>query len=206
MTEHLPMFPLGSLLVPHMLLPLRVFEPRYLQMVDDLQHSGGEFGVVLIERGFEVGGGDARFDVGTVARLLEVSELDGGHLLVVSAGIQRLRVTEWLADDPYPRAVIERLDDVAPATSMGEPLERLGHRLRRIFGLMSELGYDVAGIEVDLSGDPAVASYQGMMLAPLSTMDRQDLLQIDDVEARLQALLDLAESQVDLFRQQLEAG
>ena len=64
----MPMFPLGTVLFPHALLPLHVFEPRYRVMTERVLKATREFGVVLIERGSEVGGGDTRFDVGTVAR------------------------------------------------------------------------------------------------------------------------------------------
>ena len=55
----MPMFPLGTVLFPHALLPLRVFEPRYREMTARVLREDGEFGVVLIERGSEVGGGDS---------------------------------------------------------------------------------------------------------------------------------------------------
>ena len=69
--EAMPMFPLGSVLFPSLALPLHVFEPRYRAMTRHLLSEGvePEFGVVLIERGSEVGGEDVRRDVGTVARL-----------------------------------------------------------------------------------------------------------------------------------------
>jgi len=60
-----PMFPLGMVHFPGIVLPLRVFEPRYRQLTADCLAGDGEFGVVLIERGWEVGGGDTRFNVGT---------------------------------------------------------------------------------------------------------------------------------------------
>src|SRR5439155_458702 len=63
----LPMFPLGTVLFPFVVLPLHVFEPRYRALTRDCLAGSGEFGVVLIERGLEVGGGDERFPVGTVA-------------------------------------------------------------------------------------------------------------------------------------------
>ncbi|MDH3500703.1 MAG: LON peptidase substrate-binding domain-containing protein [Acidimicrobiia bacterium] len=206
MTERLAMFPLGSVLVPHMLLPLRVFEPRYLQMIHHLQAEGGEFGVVLIERGFEVGGGDARFDVGTIARIIEISELEGGHLLVLAAGVRRARVREWLDDDPYPQALVERLDDDPPNGSMGEEIAQLERSLRRSFGLMSELGYDVGTFETEIADDPVIAGYQGITLAPLSMMDRQDLLETDDAEQRLRNVLEMIDVQIDVFQQQLAGG
>ena len=74
----LPMFPLGSVLFPNMPLRLRVFEERYLIMLSEmLKHERGEFGVVLIERGHEVGGGEHRFDVGTTAEITELGSQEG---------------------------------------------------------------------------------------------------------------------------------
>src|SRR6185437_15262121 len=78
----IPMFPLGTVLFPHALLPLRVFEPRYRVMTERVLKAEREFGVVLIERGSEVGGGDTRFDVGTVAQIVRAQQLgDGGYVL-----------------------------------------------------------------------------------------------------------------------------
>ncbi|MGZ4700329.1 MAG: LON peptidase substrate-binding domain-containing protein, partial [Ilumatobacteraceae bacterium] len=69
-----PMFPLGTVLLPGVVLPLHVFEPRYQQLVRDcLDASEHEFGVVLIDRGSEVGGGDSRLPIGVIARLVQVA-------------------------------------------------------------------------------------------------------------------------------------
>ena len=66
----------------------------------------GEFGVVLIERGSEVGGGDTRFDIGTVARVVRAQELPDGGYALATVGIRRIRVMRWLPDDPYPLAEV----------------------------------------------------------------------------------------------------
>ena len=106
----LPMFPLGNVVLPGELLPLNVFEPRYRQLVlDCLAADAPEFGVVLIERGSEVGGGDVRTSIGTVARIVRVMPLGNGRFEIVAAGLRRVSVLEWLADDPYPRADVEDL-------------------------------------------------------------------------------------------------
>ena len=108
----MPMFPLGTVLLPGVVLPLHVFEPRYQQLVRDcVDATEHEFGVVLIDRGSEVGGGDTRSDVGVVATMLQVAALDGGRFAVVTVGTRRFRVTSWLPDDPYPRADIEEWPD-----------------------------------------------------------------------------------------------
>jgi Lon protease-like protein len=111
------MFPLGSVLLPGMPVPLHVFEPRYRRMVDDCRAGDGTFGVVLIERGSEVGGGDVRTDVGTLAQIVETRELPDGRWLLGVVGMERIRVERWLPDDPYPRAEIVPWPDELDASS-----------------------------------------------------------------------------------------
>src|SRR6478735_2099236 len=114
----MPMFPLGMALLPGAVLPLHVFEPRYRQMVHDIladDVEAPEFGVVMIERGREVGGGDTRALVGTVARVVDMRALPDGRYALVAVGAERLRVNAWLPDDPYPLADI----DVWPDDDLG---------------------------------------------------------------------------------------
>src|SRR3546814_13839840 len=102
-----PMFRLGSAVLPVAGLPIHVIENRYRALMKDCMAGDREFGVVLIERGSEVGGGDVRADVGTVARIAEASELPDGRWALIAVGDRRIRVTSWLPDDPYPRAEVE---------------------------------------------------------------------------------------------------
>ena len=108
----LPMFPLGTVLLPGQPLPLQVFEPRYLTMLRDVAAGDGRFGVVLIERGFEVGGGDQRFAIGCVASIEQVRPMGGGRVGLLARGQERIEVVDWLSDDPYPRAEVRRLPDL----------------------------------------------------------------------------------------------
>ena len=73
MSQAIGMFPLGTVLLPGAVLPLHVFEPRYRALVADCLAGEQEFGVVLIERGSEVGGVDVRRDIATVARIVEMA-------------------------------------------------------------------------------------------------------------------------------------
>src|SRR3954452_6160856 len=147
----MPMFPLGSVLLPGAVLPLHVFEPRYRALVADcLAADEHEFGVVLIDRGQEVGGGDVRRVAGTVARMIQVAQLDGGRFAVVAVGTRRIRVEQWLPDEPYPRADVgDWADDEsgsgdAPDEDLDEVYRRVAARVRRTAALAIELG-DVAG-------------------------------------------------------------
>jgi Lon protease-like protein len=110
----LPMFPLGGVLLPGGVLPLHVFEQRYQALVRDcIEAPDHEFGVVLIDRGSEVGGGESRRDIGVVARMAQVVQLADDRFAVVAIGSRRIRVIEWLPDHPYPRAVVEDWPDAA---------------------------------------------------------------------------------------------
>lgn len=189
----LPMFPLGTVLFPHAYLPLHVFEPRYRALVADCMAGAGEFGVVLIERGSEVGGGDVRTDLGTVARIVQAQPLPDGRWLLLTAGDRRIRVTRWLPDDPYPRADVEELDDVAASAGATTAREEVVRRLWRVLGLKAELGEWSGEVAVELHPDPAVASYQAAALAPIGPADAHSLLVLDSPDDRLETLVRLLE-------------
>ena len=202
----MPMFPLGSVLLPGGVLPLHVFEPRYRALVEAcVAAEDHEFGVVLIERGHEVGGGDERRDVGTVARMVQVAQTEDGRYAVISVGTHRVRVKAWLPDDPYPLADVDDWPDDEPDDPAVDALvAELTPRVRRAAALALELGDPVGDPQSELSDDALVASYQLAALAPLSVVDRFDLLcaagpaerlrllrdRLDDVEALLQFRLD----------------
>jgi ATP-dependent Lon protease len=199
-TAPLPMFPLGTVLFPTMVLPLHVFEPRYRALVRDCLDGDGEFGVVLIERGSEVGGGDVRTDVGTVARILEVEALDDGRYVLAAVGTRRIRVDTWLEDDPYPQAEVSDWEDETTAT---RPLDELDALFRRALGLAAELGEAPAPLDVELAPDAALASFQIAALAPLGPIDRQAVLATATADERIEALEGLLDDTVELLRARL---
>lgn len=196
------MFPLGSPLLPGAVLPLHVFEPRYRQLVQDcLVADEPEFGVVMIERGSEVGGGDQRTSWGTVARMMQVAETPDGRYAVVAVGTRRLRVQAWLPDDPYPVADVDDWPDAEPdGPGLAERVLAVHARVRRALALAIELGDLTADPDPPISDDPLLASYHLCALAPIGDADRHRLLgaagprarldlldgMLDDVEALLQ--------------------
>jgi uncharacterized protein len=184
----LPMFPLGSVLFPHAVLPLHVFEPRYRALTEACLAGSGEFGVVLIERGSEVGGGDVRFGVGTVARIVQAGQLDDGRWVLVTAGTERLQVREWLADEPYPQADVVRLGDAAGPDAPAL-IPEVTSALRRVLALRGELGEPTGGLDMALDDDPVRASFEASALALLGPLDAQGLLEVDDATVRLTRLV-----------------
>jgi len=201
MTE-LPMFPLGSVLFPRAILPLHVFEPRYRALVEHCLAHEPEFGVVLIERGAEVGGGDTRFAVGTVARIVEVGRTDDGRFVLATVGTRRIRVVEWLADDPFPLATVESLVDESEEADVHTLVDGALAALERVYSLLAARGEGPEEIEFTLSDDPVTASYQAAALAPVGSLDAQRVLEIDGPAARLETLIELLFDQAEL----LEAG
>lgn len=100
------MFPLGSPLFPGGALPLQVFEPRYRAMMKHCLQHEPVFGVALITRGREVGGGDQRSMVATAARIEQIAEWPDGRYSLLAVGFRRLRIQRWLPDDPFPWAEV----------------------------------------------------------------------------------------------------
>ena len=202
----LAMFPLGTALFPHCWLPLHVFEPRYREMTRDCLAGDREFGVVLIERGWEVGGGDQRFSVGTVARIVEALPTDDGRWVLGTVGTRRVRVSRWLPDDPYPRAEVDDMAEDAVVDADREVLAELERLVRRSLVLRSELDEPAAPVGVELDGDPQVASWQLAALAQLGPADQQRVLEADPPARRLRVLRELVADQVDLLARRLSAG
>lgn len=205
MSFELPMFPLGSVFFPHTVLPLRIFEPRYQALIDACLAEEGRFGVVLIERGSEVGGGDTRFETGTIAHIAGVADLEDGHRLVLAVGARRLEVAKWLPDNPYPRALVNELTEPIDAND-DLPLMETERKLRRALGLMSEAGYDVGDTGFQISDQASVAVQQLSALAPISSLDAQELLSthpLGNQLARLQLFLD---EEIAVLQQQLADG
>jgi Lon protease-like protein len=195
----LPMFPLGSPLVPHQLLPLQVFEPRYRSLVKRCLDDDGRFGIVLIERGSEVGGGDVRFTTGTVARILDLRELPGGRIGLACRGEQRLRVVEWLPDDPYPRARVTILPDPAgPTTELRGLRVPVAAAFARVVELARVLGAEVPP-DLVLDPDPVRAGWEAVAMAPIGPLDVQALLTEDDAARRLTRIVAALDDAAELL-------
>lgn len=200
-----PMFPLGSVLLPGMVLPLHVFEDRYRALMRDCLAADRRFGVTLIERGSEVGGGDIRAMAGTIAEILQAEELPDGRFAIVAVGSHRIRVREWLPDDPYPRAEVEDWPDV-PSTQPEEAVAAYEERvaqLRRVLAMAVELGADADPL-VELADDADIGSFQIGVLSPIGALDRQRLLTAPGVDARLTLLEELLDDQELMIRARLE--
>jgi len=190
----LPMFPLSAVLFPHSTMPLHVFEPRYRTLVRDCLEGDPRFGVVLIERGSEVGGGDVRATLGTRGVITRAAELPDGRWVLEVRGETVVQIDEWLPDDPYPLALVREPETVPDPAHPGALLDEAAQRVRRARGMLSEHGGGAPldpGHPLDGGGDPDRAAWQICGAAPLSAYDAQRLLVADGPTERLSLLVEL---------------
>ena len=193
MSRYLPVFPLGSPVLPTQVLPLHVFEDRYRVLMETLTEYGAaaEMGVVLIERGSEVGGGDVRVGTGTVTHLIESERLPDGRWVAIFAGSHPFVVNRWLEDDPYPQAVVAERADEDWNPDERPLLDAAEGAVRQALQLAVQLGEPVGHPGFTLSDQPAVAAWELCARAPLGAFDRQRLLEATTRSERLQLLDEL---------------
>lgn len=187
----IPLFPLGSLLVPGLILPLHIFEPRYRRLVQDLLERPEDeraFGVIAIREGHEVGeqGAQALYDVGTLALLREVTPYDDGRYDIVTVGTQRFSLGALDSSLPYLQAAVRVLDE-----EPGEGAPALAGSVGRAFAGYRALLTDDESTE--LPEDPGVLSYLVAAAVIADLPIRQDFLAAaNDAERLRQELAYLA--------------
>lgn len=183
--SELPLFPLHAVLFPDGLLPLRIFETRYVDMVGLCMREASPFGVVLIRSGAEVGTAAVETaELGTTARIVDFSKLPNGLLGITCKGERKFRVLKrWLRSDGLHVGDVEYLVPEV-ATQVPREYQHLVALLRKILPQLGE--HDAEDV-----GNFADASWVGCRLSeilPVGLTDKLSLLEIDDPVARLARL------------------
>ena len=191
MTETLPLFPLGAVLYPGLVLPLHVFEDRYKQLVRDLL-DGPEprrFGVIAIRIGREtgIGGISALHEVGCTATVREVVEADNGQYDLVTVGTDRFKLRQLDESRPYLSGEVELLSEViGDETAAALAVAAVQRGFRAYVNVLAERG--AAAISVpDLPDEPILLSYLVAASMIIELNDRQGLLAQPDAVRRLSA-------------------
>jgi hypothetical protein len=191
MSETLPLFPLGTVLYPGLLLPLNIFEERYRELVRDLL-DGPEprrFGVIAIRKGRETGvdGISALYQIGCTATLREVAEQEDGRYLLVTVGTQRFQLASLDHSRPYLQGEVDLLEEeVGDEAAAGLAV----HAVQRGFHGYVEALASRESVEVtvpELPDEPLLLSYLVAASMILDLPVRQDLLAEPDAERRLGA-------------------
>ena len=203
------MFPLERAMLPGEELPLRIFEPRYSELVADcLAMDDPAFGVVLIQAGREVGGNDARSDVGTLAHITEVADFGDGRYRLNCVMAERIRVVEWQPDNPYPRAAIEIWPDEPGENVSADAIRDIEDSMIALFErIASARGAEVNGRDIvagaDAAPDAAMWLYALTARLPMGQADRYSVLAAPTVTARVAALREAVETVSALVEFQL---
>jgi Lon protease-like protein len=207
----LPMFPLEAVRLPGEDLPLRIFEPRYAALVRDCLTGEREFGVVLIEAGREVGGGDRRLDVGTLAHVVEADDQGDGRYRILCEMRGRIRVERWHDDEPYPRASVEPWPDEPGRAVSGAEIEDVENRVMAVFERLADSQDKVLPPKRELLGEPEPGDDAGKRLyalaarVPMGQADRYSVLAAPSAADRLAALSEAVETLTAMIEFELDA-
>lgn len=183
-TAALPLFPLNTVLFPGGPLPLRIFEPRYVDMVRTCVRDGVPFGVVMIRSGAEVGPVAETAESGTTARIVDFNTLPDGLLGITCRGERKFRIHKrWQQSDGLNLGDVEYLP-AEPSVPLPDEYRHLGALLHKVLAELGEL-YD------GLPADFADAGWVGNRLAeilPLAPPEKVELLELDRPLVRLARL------------------
>jgi uncharacterized protein len=185
----LPLFPLRAVLFPGGLLPLRIFEPRYLDMIGECLRTASAFGVILIRSGGETGPLTSLADIGTSAQVVDFEQREDGLLGILCRGGQRFRVQSRKARaDGLHVAQVEWLA-VAASTPLSAADQPLVAVLRKVLVKMGETGRFLEPRFEDADW----VSNRIAELLPLKPEHQQELLEMNDAAARIARLAPLVE-------------
>lgn len=213
MSTNIPLFPLNTILVPGLVLPLHIFEPRYRLMVADLLEipdpDQREFGIVAVRDGHEVTneGIHALHAVGTSTIIREATLSEDGRYDIVTTGSRRFRIESLDRTSPLLRAEVEWLPE-ADTPDQRNPTDAINltelaaHAMQdfRAYraAISGELDAHISMLE-DLPTDPAVLSYLLTAAIMLPTGERAELLEAENARARLELIRTFLKRETDLI-------
>ena len=199
-----PLFPLRTVLVPGLVLPLHIFEPRYrlmVRMIADAPEDERGFGIVALRPGCsEADGRAGLYDLGTMARVTKVDELPDGRFDVITVGARRFSIDSLDDEMPFTRAEVtlhpEPVGEPGAAVSLAEEAVTLLKTYREVISTWGVIGMS----EIDnLPDDPVVLSYLIAAAIVTDLPQRQALLGIEDAEQRLEAVCEVLRREIEVM-------
>ena len=204
MSETLPLFPLGTVLFPGLLLPLHIFEDRYRQLVRDLQ-DGPEprrFGVIAIRQGRETGvdGIQALYEIGCTATLRQVKELEDGRYDIVTVDTDRFRLAGLDDSKPYLQGQVELFaEQTGEPAAAAQAARVVRDAFRAYLSILAERGVTQISAP-ELPDEPVTLSYLVGASMIIDLSDRQTLLAEPDALRRLAAERALLSRELTMLR------
>jgi uncharacterized protein len=200
--REIPILPLpNNVLFPRTILPLRIFEPRYQQLVRDVLAEDGEMGVVLLEPGWEPDYYDspAVFGIGGMGAISEHETQDDRHIRILLQGLTRFRLEEFVQQKPYRVARIEMVKDKVPTDS--REIRRMSRLLLRYFREMAEAAEsERTSLRVLDKLDFHTLVNSVCASLNFSIYEKQRLLEFEDVRKRGESVLSVLRNQVRQVR------
>jgi uncharacterized protein len=183
----IPLFPLNTVLFPGGVLPLKIFEQRYLEMTKACLRDGTPFGVCLINEGQEVGTPAIPSEVGTIARIDQWDMPQLGIFHLVTRGTERFRIlATQTASDGLIRGEVAMLDPEPSA----RVAERHGQCVEVLRQLVERFGEEHFPPPHDY-GNASWVSYRLAEILPIDRFEKQRMLVANDAVARLDRVLHL---------------
>jgi len=204
MAEMLPLFPLGAVLYPGMVLPLHIFEERYRQLVRDLleRPQPRQFGVIAIRKGRETGidGVHSLYRTGCTAAVRRVDRFEDGRFNLVTVGARRFRLLALDDSQPYLQGEIELLDDDAVDQATAAPWVRaVQAAFLAYLDALTKQGVATVRID-DLPAEPVLLSFVVAAAMVIDLPERQSLLDEPDTVRRLNAERSLLAQETAVLR------
>lgn len=199
--EILPILPLrGTVVFPMTLLPLAAGQPRSLRLIDEVISGDRLVGMVLQKNAEqEAAGPGETFEIGTVANIHQMMRVPDGTVRLVVQGLRRIRVVEWVEETPFLKARIEMIpeeseDSVEVKALMRNVLEQF----QRLVSLVSNLPEELVTAALNID-EPLHLVYLIASNLRMEPEERQALLELDTVEAKLQQLSAFMSKELDLL-------
>ena len=204
MSELLPLFPLEAVLFPGALMPLHIFEPRYRLLIRRCIERQRPFGIILIRRGNEVGGGAEPYDVGTEAKIVAESPLPDGRSYIVTRGERRFAVERLIADaEPYLLGQVRYLDEAdgeRAADRASVAREALGAYLLAVVAVTDDTRGERALADELRDSPPSDLAYRIAGSLAVDAPQQQALLELETASARLEEETRILNRETELLR------
>ena len=188
-TMRVPLFPLRTVLYPGGPLPLRIFEPRYLDMISKCMRDDSPFGVLLIKSGTETGPATT-YDVGTLARITDWYQGSDGLLGITAVGEQRFRL---LSSSRQADGLNVGDVEIIPAESVHTLPDEYRHLADILSGVLDDLGRLYESLEKKYD-DAGWVGYRFAEILPISPEQKQSCLEADDPMRRLEMMRDVLDA------------
>ena len=185
----LPQFPVGSVLMPYMPVELRVFEPRYLNLMGELMTTENPvFGIPLLSQEVEAGEAPEELTVGTVA-LIDNFGMTEQFMGITGTGTRRYVVTKWLQPDPYPVAEVEFLPEFEWEERLDSQRLQLELEVRNLLSRTSKYGQLQWGADTEVASDPVASIWQLAGMLPVYPIELHELLAAETLEELIERSL-----------------